>query len=114
MQGMKFLNDLYNVEHKLEKEKASIETIYDVRNKESREILNNYKKWLDETYPLLSPKSILAKALNYSLNNYNNLCNYLLDGRLSIDNNLAERCMKSFVIGRKNFLFYFTKNSIIS
>lgn len=44
MQGMKFLNDLYNVEHKLEKEKASIETIYDVRNKEFREILNNYKK----------------------------------------------------------------------
>ena len=38
------------------------------------------------------------------------ICNYLLDGRLSIDNNLAERCMKNFVIGRKNFLFCFTEN----
>ena len=45
----------------------------------------------------------------YSINNYDNLCNYLLDGRLSIDNNLAERGMKNFVIGRKNFLFSFTE-----
>lgn len=110
LQGIKFLDDLYKVEHRLEKENASIKKIYEVRNKESREILNNYKKWLDETYPLLPPKGNLAKALYYSINNYDNLCNYLLDGRLTIDNNLAERCMKNFVIGRKNFLFCFTEN----
>ena len=46
----------------------------------------------------------------YSLNNYNNLSNYILDARLSIDNNLAERGMKNFVIGRKNFLFCFAEN----
>ena len=110
LQGIKFLDDLYKIEHKLEKENASIEKIYEVRNKESKEILNNYKKWLDETYPLLPSRGNLAKALYYSINNYDNLCNYLLDGRLAIDNNLAERCMKNFVIGRKNFLFCFTEN----
>ena len=31
--------------------------------------------------------------------------NYLKDGRLEIDNNRAERSIKPFVIGRKNFLF---------
>ena len=46
----------------------------------------------------------------YSLNQFDNLANYILDGRLSIDNNLAERGMKNFVIGRKNFLFCFTEN----
>ncbi|MBP7662773.1 MAG: transposase, partial [Shewanella sp.] len=30
---------------------------------------------------------------------------YLEDGRLSIDNNRAERAIKPFVIGRKNWLF---------
>ena len=30
---------------------------------------------------------------------------YLLDGRLEISNNRAERSIKPFVIGRKNFLF---------
>jgi transposase len=31
--------------------------------------------------------------------------NYLLDGRCEISNNRAERSIKPFVIGRKNFLF---------
>ncbi len=34
--------------------------------------------------------------------------NFLLDGRCSISNNAAERAVKSYVIGRKNFLFHDT------
>ena len=30
---------------------------------------------------------------------------YLEDGRLSIDNNAAERGMRSIALGRKNYLF---------
>jgi hypothetical protein len=33
------------------------------------------------------------------------LNNFLLDGRLEIDNNRSERSIKNFVIGRKNWLF---------
>ena len=33
------------------------------------------------------------------------LDNYLLDGRLEMTNNLAERSIKPFVMARKNFLF---------
>lgn len=110
LEGIKFFNDLYKIEHKLEKENASVDRIYEVRNKEAKPILDNYKKWLEKTYPILPPKGNLAKALYYSINNFDNLCNYLQDGRLSIDNNLAERCMKNFVMGRKNFLFCFTEN----
>ncbi|MCP3669012.1 MAG: IS66 family transposase, partial [Gammaproteobacteria bacterium] len=33
------------------------------------------------------------------------LVRYLEDGRLAIDNNLAENAVRPFVIGRKNFLF---------
>jgi len=110
LQGLKYLNDLYKVEHKLSKSNASIDEIYKVRNKESKEILENYKKWLDENILLVPPKGALAKAMNYSINNFKNLSNYLLDGRLEIDNNRAERLMKNFIIGRKNFLFCFTEN----
>ena len=38
-------------------------------------------------------------------NQWGNLTNYLLDGRLEISNNRAERSIKPFVMGRKNFLF---------
>lgn len=31
--------------------------------------------------------------------------NFMLDGHIAVDNNLAERAIKPFVIGRKNYLF---------
>lgn len=52
-----------------------------------------------------APKSALGKALTYLENPKPYLMNYLKDGRLEIDNNRAERSIKPFVIGRKNFLF---------
>ncbi len=49
----------------------------------------------------MPPKS----AITYSLHQWPKLIRYLEDGRLSIDNNRAERAIKPFVIGRKNWLF---------
>ena len=40
-----------------------------------------------------------------SPNQWPKLQGYKLDGRLNIDNNRAERAIKPFVIGRKNWLF---------
>ena len=53
----------------------------------------------------MPPKTALGKALTYSLNQWPKLIRYLEDGNLSIDNNRAERAIKPFVIGRKNWLF---------
>lgn len=36
--------------------------------------------------------------------------NYMKDGRIELSNNRAERCIKPFVIDRKNFLFANTPN----
>ncbi|MFQ3311517.1 MAG: transposase, partial [Colwellia sp.] len=47
------------------------------------------------------PKSKLREAISYSLNQFDKFQYYLEDGRLSIDNNRAERAIKPFVIGRK-------------
>ena len=44
-------------------------------------------------------------ALNYLKNQWERLNNYLLDGRIELSNNRAERSIKPFVISRKNFLF---------
>ena len=41
----------------------------------------------------------------YANNQLHKVKNYLLDGRLELDNNTAERSIKPFVIGRKNWLF---------
>ena len=51
------------------------------------------------------PKSPLGQAVAYCRNQWTKLTAYLQDGRLEIDNNRAERAIKPFVIGRKNWLF---------
>ena len=39
------------------------------------------------------------------MNQWDSLTAYLLDGRIELSNNRAERSIKPFVISRKNFLF---------
>ena len=46
-----------------------------------------------------------AKGANYFLKRKDSLARYLEEGNYPIDNNLAERMVKPFVIGRKGFLF---------
>ena len=46
-----------------------------------------------------------GKALHYLLEQWPYLVRYLEDGRLELSNNRAERSIKPFVMGRKNFLF---------
>ena len=47
----------------------------------------------------------LGKAIHYLLEQWPYLTRYLEDGRLELSNNRAERSMKPFVMGRKNWLF---------
>ena len=53
----------------------------------------------------LSPKSTMAKALAYGRKRWDALTRFIDDGRAEIDNNIAERAMRSIAIGRKNWLF---------
>ena len=53
----------------------------------------------------MPPKSLLGKAIQYNLNQWDKLTVYLSDYRINLDNNRAERAIKPFVIGRKNWLF---------
>jgi hypothetical protein len=47
----------------------------------------------------------LGLAIHYALSQRKYLEHFLLDGRLEISNNRAERSIKPFVISQKNFLF---------
>lgn len=68
------------------------------------------KPLLDEYWKLLetidAPKgSGIYKAVVYSINQKEQLCNVLLDSRIELTNNIAERAIKPFAVGRKNWLF---------
>ena len=80
------------------------------RREQAIPVLNDFKKWLEKTVEHKPPKDKLTGALNYCLNQWDKLERYVDDPHLSIDNNRAERAIKPFVIGRKNWLFANTEN----
>jgi transposase len=53
----------------------------------------------------LSRKSETAKAINYSLYQWDALKLYCSDGTVEIDNNVAENALRCVALGRRNFLF---------
>ncbi len=77
----------------------------EVRNAQARPLLDSLKQWLEETLGKLSRKSDTALAVRYALSRWNALLRYVNDGRIEIDNNAAERSLRTVALGRKNYLF---------
>ena len=68
-------------------------------------LLSSLHDWLLDTLRSLSQKSALAEAIRYALKLWAALVLYSSDGRIEIDNNAAERALRTVALGRKNFLF---------
>jgi transposase len=76
-----------------------------VRNARAEPLLHSLKQWLEETLEKLSRKSDTALAVRYALSRWEALVRYVNDGRIEIDNNAAERSLRTVALGRKNYLF---------
>jgi len=76
-----------------------------VRNERSRPLLDSMREWLEASLSKLSKKSETSAAVRYTLTLWDALMRFCDDGRIEIDNNAAERALRSVAIGRKNFLF---------
>lgn len=104
--GVAYLDKLFH----LEKQFASLTP--DSRHKErerlSRPLFDEFDNWIEGLAAL--PNTLLGKAVHYAKSQRRYLERYLLDGRLEISNNRAERSIKPFVIGRKNWIFANTPN----
>lgn len=77
----------------------------EVRGTRARPLLDSLKQWLEETLGKLSRKSDTAMAVRYALSRWEALLRYCDDGRIEIDNNAAERSLRTVALGRKNYLF---------
>jgi len=80
------------------------------RREHARPVLEEFHKWLEERAASALPKSPIAVAVRYTLNQWDALGRYVEDGRLSIDNNAAERSLRGIAIGRKNWLHCGSEN----
>ena len=75
------------------------------RQEQTRPLIDELRVVIDNALRRLSPKSAMAKALAYGRKRWSALTRFLDNGTAEIDNNIAERAMRSIAIGRKNWLF---------
>ncbi len=98
------ISQLYDIERRATD--WSNEARTEIRQRESRLILERLENWLDgPAAKSVLPASKLGQALNYLRNHWQALNEYVADGRLPIDNNWVERLMKRIAVGKKNWLF---------
>ncbi len=76
-----------------------------LRQEKSLPLLTSLRQWLLAQKEQVLPRSPIAAAINYVLNQWQALERYTTDGDLDIDNNVSERTLKLIGMGRDNWLF---------
>ena len=110
MCAVEYCDKLFDLEREYAKFPANdnFKARYEARLEKSKPIMDEFFVWVSGIYGkhiMATPKSNMGKSLAYALNQRVQLTNVLCDGRLELSNNRAERSIKPFVIGRKNWLF---------
>lgn len=104
--ALSMIQKLYRIEVSL-KDKSAAEK-YQTRQAQAKPLLAKLEQWLEKANVVT--KSALGKAISYCQSQWSKLIRYIEDGNLNSDNNRAERAVKPFVIGRKNWMFPATGN----
>jgi transposase len=104
-EALDYIGELYRIEKYARENELSYDQIRELRQEKAKPILDQFKTWLDAHHPLVPPKGLLGKAIQYTLNQWDRLVVYTAVGFLKADNNVAENAIRPFVLGRKNWLF---------
>lgn len=96
---------LYDIERKAKQQSFTAEQLLDLRRSEAKPLLDSLGKWMKEEYVNTLPKSVIGKALGYSITRWDELMVYTKSAKLNIDNNPVENSIRPIAIGRKNYLF---------
>jgi len=99
------LRGLYDIEAGAKERGIVGADLEDLREKESLRLLTGLREFLELECTTALPQSPLGKAIFYALKQWNALVRYVEDGRLAIDNNLAENTLRCVAVGRSNWVF---------
>jgi transposase len=106
--ALNYIKALYENDNELRKKMENKETGRDefteTRRKQSTVILENFHSWLETQKAEVLPGSLLGQAVKYTLGQWNSLIHYLDYWETTPDNNAAERAIRPFVMGRKNWV----------
>ena len=103
--GLKEIQHLYKIEHMCDDAGMSFDERKEKRQELSKPIMEAMKLWMETEGVKYSESSLIGKAITYAYTRWDNMMRYLDDGRLLLDNNLAENEIRPVTLGRKNYLF---------
>ena len=103
--ALKEIQHLYKIEHMCDDADMTPEERKAKRYELSRPIMEAMKLWMETEGVKYSESSQIGKAITYAYTRWGNMMRYLDDGRLLLDNNLAENEIRPVTLGRKNYLF---------
>lgn len=103
--ALKEIQLLYRIEHDCDQKQFTENERMGKRQELARPIMDALKLWMETEGIKYSPNSLTGKAITYAYTRWENMIRYLQDGRIHIDNNLAENTIRSIALSRKNFLF---------
>jgi transposase len=75
-----------------------------IRQRMTKPLMDNFKCWLDQQELSAAPTAF-KDAIQYTLNRWPALCQFLNHGFLKAHNNDCENALRSVVLGRGNWLF---------
>lgn len=96
---------LYRIEREAKDLGLDAQGVRRLREERARPILEEMRVELERLEPAVLPKSLIGEAVGYMRRQWRALNRFVEDGRLSIDNNSAERALRRVAVGRKNWLF---------
>ena len=103
------IRELYAVEKEAttatssKEERAAL--AYVLRQRRSRDVLGRVEAHLQQGLDQVLPKSPIGKAISYTLGQWTELCRFVDDGAIPIDNNATERALRTVAVGRNNWTF---------
>lgn len=102
------LNEVYKNEAVTKKKNLLPEERLRFHQKQSGRVMGKLKGWLKRQLrqKLVEPNSGLGQAIQYMLNHWRKLTQFLKIPGAPLDNNICERSLKLAILHRKNALFY--------
>ena len=102
-EAMRFFAEVYRIEGEIRE--AHPDRRWEVRQAQTKPLMQQLHEWLSAHAPTVLPKSPLGEAFGYALSNWAALNTFVEHGILEADNNWSERALKPVVLSRKNWLF---------
>lgn len=103
--ALNMFKEIFAVEALAKEKQLNTEQRLELRTEKSVPLMAQLKTWCMQEIRNVTPGSLIGKAINYTLNQWSRLEQFLYNGRLEISNNLIENLIRPLAVGRKNWLF---------